>query len=42
MTRFFAQVELMRDSAIFIGTKTTNVSWLVSNYRGGKQVIWID
>lgn len=41
MARFFAQVELMRDSAAFIASKTTNVSWIASVFRNG-DVVWID
>jgi len=40
--RFFAQLELLRDASLFIGTRTTNVSWMVNAHRGGNGVIWVD
>jgi hypothetical protein len=40
--RFFVQLELMRDAGVFIGSKTTNVSWMVNAHRGGEGVIWVD
>lgn len=40
--RFFAQLEMMRDASIFLGSKTTNVSWLVNAHRGGERVLWVD
>jgi hypothetical protein len=40
--RFFAQLEYLRDSTTFIGSKTTNVSWITNAFRGGRQVIWVD
>lgn len=41
MARFFAQVELMRDSTVFIASRTTNVSWIVSVLRNA-DVAWVD
>ncbi|MES2632434.1 MAG: hypothetical protein V4669_05650 [Pseudomonadota bacterium] len=40
--RFFAQLELMRDASFFIGSRTTNVSWMVNAMRGGGGVDWVD
>ena len=40
--RYFAQLELMRDANLFIGSKTTNVSWMANAHRGGEGVIWVD
>ena len=35
--RFFVQLELMRDANLFLGSKTTNVSWIVNAFRGGRE-----
>jgi hypothetical protein len=40
--RFFAQLELLRDASLFIGSRTTNVSWMVNAHRGGDGVVWLD
>jgi hypothetical protein len=40
--RFFAQLEFMRDATLFIGSRTTNVSWIVNAHRGGDAVTWVD
>jgi Alpha-(1,6)-fucosyltransferase N- and catalytic domains len=40
--RFFAQLELLRDASLFIGSRTTNVSWMVNAHRGGDRVVWVD
>ena len=40
--RFFAQLELLRDASFFIGSRTTNVSWMVNALRGGDGVHWVD
>ncbi|WP_161798964.1 hypothetical protein [Caenimonas sp. SL110] len=40
--RFFAQLELMRDARFFIGSRTTNVSWMANALRGGDGVHWVD
>lgn len=40
--RFFAQLEVLRDAYIFIGSKTTNVSFFTNAFRGGESVAWAD
>ena len=40
--RFFAQLELMRDANLIIGSKTTNVSWMANAHRGGEGVAWVN
>jgi hypothetical protein len=40
--RLLAELELMRDANLFIGSKTTNVSWMANAHRGGEGVIWVD
>ena len=40
--RHLAELELLWGSKLFIGSKTTNVSWMVNAYRGGEDVAWVD
>ncbi|MFO0039594.1 MAG: hypothetical protein ACK522_11720 [Synechococcaceae cyanobacterium] len=42
MIRFFAQVDLLRESAHFVATRTTNVSYIVSAFRAGRDTTWLD
>jgi hypothetical protein len=42
MIRFFAQVDLLRESAHFVATRTTNVSYIVNAFRAGRDVTWLD
>ena len=42
MIRFFAQVDLLRESAHFVATRTTNVSYIVSAFRAGRDTTWVD
>jgi hypothetical protein len=40
--RFFAQLEFLRDASFFIGSRTTNFSWVVNAHRGEDGVVWVD
>jgi len=42
LIRFLAQIEMLRSSAVFVGTKTTNAAFMVNTLRGGKCVVWVD
>lgn len=42
MVRFLAQVELMAASRLFLGTRSTNVSYMVRDLIGDEQTVWVD
>jgi hypothetical protein len=42
MVRFFAQVEFLRRASHFVGTRTTNVAYVVNALRSGERVSWFD
>lgn len=42
LVRFFAQIDLMRESSLFLGTRTTNVSYIINSFKSPESVLWID